>query len=438
MAPADGLPAEKASKEPPEAPIDVLNSNPRPRPPLKPELDDYISLNFIGGAKGLSAVSGASMPGGHEDDQDGGGGGGDGGGGRSRTSGDSSGEDDDTRAEETLWRCSGSPSARTPLPRGASDNGNRPATQRGEGGGGGGGGGAPREGSDSAAATAGCAPADGDDEGRLYPRTLGSSVSVLDEKDAVLRTGGARFAGEDPVRGRLRATDPFLWMGRLNAGTRAISGLIDKANGALGDLESGSDSDSVASAGGVRRRFQTMDEVKGALIAGKEVISSPSSGGRSVGRQAGKRGRGQESTTGKRRVRQLGDLGDFGSTEVEGDDDGEEEREGSSGHGATDRDDGFVSSSGGGNATVEQLSSTMSAYSQAVETNRVLAGGVVLEEAEDEDEDDSEEEKPVSQPTNARGYRTSNYTASLSPLPIPRRAFSAVSCSTGAVPFSMT
>lgn len=74
---------------------------------------------------------------------------------------------------------------------------------------------------------------DDDDESKLYTRMLGSSVSVIDEKDAVARNGGARFVGEDPIRGRLRAADPFLWMGRLHAGAAAISILIDTAKNTL-------------------------------------------------------------------------------------------------------------------------------------------------------------------------------------------------------------
>lgn len=74
---------------------------------------------------------------------------------------------------------------------------------------------------------------DGDDESKLYTRMLGSSVSIIDEKDAVARNGGARFVGEDPIRGRLRAADPFLWMGRLHAGAAAISILIDTAKNTL-------------------------------------------------------------------------------------------------------------------------------------------------------------------------------------------------------------
>lgn len=70
----------------------------------------------------------------------------------------------------------------------------------------------------------------------IYPRTLGSSVSVLDEKDAVAKSAGARFAGEDPIRGRLRAADPFQWIGRLHAGAAAISGLHDNADIALRGL----------------------------------------------------------------------------------------------------------------------------------------------------------------------------------------------------------
>lgn len=73
-------------------------------------------------------------------------------------------------------------------------------------------------------------------EPTMYPRTLGSSVSVLDEKDAVARSAGARFAGEDPIRGRLRAADPFQWIGRLHAGAAAISGLHDNADIALRGL----------------------------------------------------------------------------------------------------------------------------------------------------------------------------------------------------------
>ena len=83
---------------------------------------------------------------------------------------------------------------------------------------------------------------DDDDKSKLYTRTLGSSVSVIDEKEAVTRNGGARFVGEDPIRGRLRAADPFLWMGRLHAGAAAISILIDTAKSTLLGLNDSSTS----------------------------------------------------------------------------------------------------------------------------------------------------------------------------------------------------
>lgn len=84
--------------------------------------------------------------------------------------------------------------------------------------------------------------------GHIYPRTLGTSVSVLDEKDAVERGGRARFVGEDPMKGRLRATDPFLWMGRLRARAAAFSSLIDNSDTTLKDLGVASISTSESSA----------------------------------------------------------------------------------------------------------------------------------------------------------------------------------------------
>lgn len=77
-------------------------------------------------------------------------------------------------------------------------------------------------------------------ENTTYPRTLGSSVSVLDDKDAVARSCGARFVGEDPMRGRLRAADPFQWMSRLHAGATAMSSLVENAENTLRGLAGGS------------------------------------------------------------------------------------------------------------------------------------------------------------------------------------------------------
>lgn len=72
-----------------------------------------------------------------------------------------------------------------------------------------------------------------DKDSRMYPRTLGSSVSILDEKDSVTRNVGTRFAGEDPMKRRLRGADPFQWIGCLHAGAARVNGLVDQADSAL-------------------------------------------------------------------------------------------------------------------------------------------------------------------------------------------------------------
>lgn len=279
--------------------------------------------------------------------------------------------DDMFTAENAMWRGRGNTPNKTASSLGGFDDGpDFPAR-----------GGDPRDGLSTADANDLITTGDGyDPEASLYPRTLGSSVSVLDEKDAVLRTGGARFAGEDPVRGRLRATDPFLWMGRLNAGATAISGLIDKADGALYDFDSGSGGgDSVASgehSSGDRRRLSgsTYEDDVG-----------PSSKGRGRAKKGDMRKRlGQIETTGKQEMVERSGIAEDGSEDIaEGDEEG------------LDVDAEHVSSRS--DATLEQLSSTMSAYSQALEIKRVIAGGMVVEEDEEEN---SENEGQVSQPSN--------------------------------------
>lgn len=343
-----------ASTEPLENPIDVLNSSPRPRPALKPELDDYRVLNFVGGGSGAgegdendpSATATGNKPGARRT-----GGGGDGGGDQTREETD---DEPSATAGSALWRGRGNAYSEETLSRGAL-NKREPPKADGDY--------APLNESARDKADAADCTTD-DDEARLYPRTLGSSVSVLDEKDAVLRTGGQRFAGEDPIRGRLRATDPFLWMGRLNAGTSAISGLIDKASDALKDLDGGS--------GG--SDCDTSDGRSSGRQKGREVVGPPS------------RGSGKS--------RQMGKLGSTAENFSEGDDAENDSEEGDPG----EVDRSCASSepfSRSGNLAVEQLSSTMSAYSQSMEGNRVIAGGVVMEE-----EEDSEREELVRISTN--------------------------------------
>ncbi|CAM9599517.1 unnamed protein product [Scytosiphon promiscuus] len=207
----------------------------------------------------------------------------------------------------------------------------------------------------------------GSAEARLYPRTLGSSVSVLDEKDAVVRTGGTRFAGEDPIRGRLRATDPFLWMGRLHAGATAISGLIDQADGALAGLDDGSsDVESTASSGrgGNRRRTDRNDQVS----RGQDGVTGPAS-----------RGSAQASWS-VQTAEGVGDTKEY------------------DGHGS-DRDEGGTSAAEAGeehwssseSGAVDLMSSTMTSYSQAVETNRIMAGGMLMEMEEESGESGSDD-----------------------------------------------
>lgn len=109
---------------------------------------------------------------------------------------------------------------------------------------------------------------DDDDESKLYTRTLGSSVSVIDEKGAVARNGAARFVGEDPIRGRLRAADPFLWMGRLHAGAAAISILIDTAKSTLMGLDGSSTGGSTSAPNSIDSDQFTQGEVTPVPVVG--------------------------------------------------------------------------------------------------------------------------------------------------------------------------
>lgn len=72
----------------------------------------------------------------------------------------------------------------------------------------------------------------------LHPRSLGPCVSVLDEMDAVARSRGVSFAGEDPMRGRLGAADQFQRIGCLQDGAAAITSLVDQAESTLRALTS--------------------------------------------------------------------------------------------------------------------------------------------------------------------------------------------------------
>lgn len=362
-----------ASKEPLETPIDALSNSPRARPPLKPELETYISLNFVGGVvtvnknddENASAASSRTLSGGRDNGQ----GRGDRGGG----TGVNDGSDGSQEADDALWRGSRGVYTGTKTRNEPADSSPASSLERGR----------TKDPSGTSNNTAAQDTGDcGDsEEVLLYPRTLGSSVSVLDEKDAVLRTGGARFAGEDPIRGRLRATDPFLWMGRLRAGATAISGLIDQAKGALDGLEGGgSDGDSVTSGGGGRnssdnRRLEGLSDWREGM-AGQISVS-----GENTSKQWMEGG-----ATGEQKV-------DDGWQTV-GKDDGR-------GGGNSDEDkhggDGkthATHTSSGSNAALEQISSTMSAYSHAMEANRIITGGVVLE---GEQEEDHENDRDVSE-----------------------------------------
>ena len=244
----------------------------------------------------------------------------------------------------------------------------RPSLDDGGGGGGGDGDGNVKAGDD-----------DDDDESKLYTRTLGSSVSVLDEKDAVARNGGARFMGEDSIRGRLRAADPFLWMSRLHAGATAISTLIDTAKSTLQGLNDSSasatsgDSNSIASDRSVRddpidqstrgdddtgqekQQEQKESEPEGLASAKAGVVTLP--------RRRGSARRGQED------VKAGGSGSSSGSRSGSG-----------SGSGVmTDEEAG---------GTVGELSRATTEYSQAVE-RMVVTFGVI---EEDPDENEGEEE----------------------------------------------
>eukprot|EP00752_Nemacystus_decipiens_P009941 g8865.t1 len=340
-----------ASTDPLENPIDVLNGSPRPRPALKPELDDYMVLNFVGGGSraresdenGPSATTKSNKPG---TPLTGGGGDGD-------QTDEHTDDDSSTTVESVLWRGRGNKYKEGILSHGALNILEPAKADDGD---------AERlNGSDHDKSDAADRMADGD-ETHLYPRTLGSSVSVLDEKDAVLRTGGQRFAGEDPIRGRLRATDPFLWMGRLNAGTSAISGLIDKASDALKDLDGGSGGSDCDSSDGRSSDHQRVDRMQDIQSGGRDVVGPSSRGGIAKSQHMGKLSSTAENFS----------EGDGAENDSE-EDAGEIDRSCASAENL----------SGSGNIAVDLLSSTMSAYSQSMEVNKVIAGGVVIEEEEE-------------------------------------------------------
>lgn len=217
-----------ASTEPPEEP-----SSPRlptelldryRKPDVKPELDDYICLNFVSkegtapetsraieqrpSSRGLDDSRALN----DEHDEIGGHGGG-------------AGEANYAERDDRIWRSSAIRSRDNQTENSRHDNRqdtlSENARSRGAGG--------------STESDTGSDERN-NNEARLYPRTLGSSVSVLDEKDAVARATGARFAGEDPVRGRLRVSDPFQWIGRLHAGAAGIDDLLGQADSSLQGL----------------------------------------------------------------------------------------------------------------------------------------------------------------------------------------------------------
>eukprot|EP00903_Cladosiphon_okamuranus_P014275 g13258.t1 len=355
----------RSSMEPLENPIDAFKDSPRPRPAFKPELDDYMMLNFVGGSSGAedwnetpSATTIGNTPGAHTAES------GDGG------DGDQINEDEESfkTEESAVWRGRGNNYDEEILsrdvlnkPEPAKANGDNAPLQDGA-----------HNRLDSADRTT-----DGDDEAHLYPRTLGTSVSVLDEKDAVLRTGGARFAGEDPIRGRLRATDPFLWMGRLNAGTNAISGLIEKATDALKILDGGSGGSDSDTSDGRSSGHQRVDRMQDIQSSHKEVVG-PSSRvrGKSTNERVKKRGEpGEKATT-----QLMGKLGSM--TE------GLRERDGTE----NDLEEGNPGEVDRSCASSENVSSSM-AYSQSVEENRVIASGVVIKEKDEDGGEDGEREE---------------------------------------------
>lgn len=381
-----------ASEEPLEDPIDALNSGPRPRPPLKPELDDYMLLNFVGGGNGKggekapSASATSNKPGARRLPREGGGGG-DG----DQPNGDS-GDESCTTEESAMWRGRGNTYNEEIRSRGAL-NELEPARADGDDG--------PSKESTHNTADVADRVVDGDNEAHLYPRTLGSSVSVLDEKDAVLRTGGLRFAGEDPIRGRLRATDPFLWMGRLNAETSAISSLVDKANDALKSLDGGSGgseaySDARDGRSSGRQRVDRMQDIRSSR---KEVVGPSSRGSGKLTKEEEGRKRGEGEMTATQQMGKLGSMVENLSQGSSGDgsENDSEKHEDPGGVDLSSASPKHFSSSS--NGAVEQLSSTMSAYSQAVESKRVIAGGVVVEE--EEEEEDSEREEHVRNSTTS-------------------------------------
>lgn len=345
--------------------MDDLSSRSRRPAPLKPELPDYLCLNFVGGGQwDTQSVAGPS-PVALRSSEDVGGFGDDS---RDSDKSDGSSDEDSTTTDECMWRGSGG-THRTHTPsRPASTHAPKPAERASD---------VPTSSNEREEAKTERGEAGGSAEARLYPRTLGSSVSVLDEKDAVLRTGGTRFAGEDLIRGRLRAADPFLWMGRLHAGATAISGLIDQANGALGGLDdASSDVDSTASSGRGGDRRGT-NKTERAASSREGVVGPASRGSAKASWRPGGLGGGMMSSL------EIGES--VGETEK---DDGSEDGEDRGGSVAADADVQRVSSSESG--AVDLMSSTMSSYSQAVETNRVMAGGMLIEMEEESGESDGE------------------------------------------------
>ena len=284
-----------ASTKPPEVPIiaSLPGADPSTRPVLKPELHDYVCLNFVKNdssklkaddhatpaepERGLSEPSVATRPAGVSQGRRGI---------KKRVQDDlhrADGNDSTEDEAEKVWRESAirlksdrltskkssdwrggenaSSEKHRPLQSGDSLSENDTGT-------------ADRDDVVVAAAVAATEDDDDDDESKLYTRTLGSSVSVMDEKDAVKRNGGARFGGEDPIRERLRGTDPFLWMSRLHAGAAAISVLIDTAkNTLMTELNDSSTNETASAPGSIASDQSAQGEVT--LAAADLYTASP-------------------------------------------------------------------------------------------------------------------------------------------------------------------
>lgn len=319
-----------ASRDPMEAPstASVLGSSQRPQPPPKPELDDYVYLNFVDsrdsvdyGTGVLNCNQSCDIPAGattaKSEDGD-------------YTVGrieiqDYDGEGDNTDEDyvQGIWRGS------TNRKRiGRKNAGNSPGQVGSPG----------SRGYD----TQQHETDDVDDEWQRYPRTLGCSVSVLDEKDAVARSGGARFAGEDPIHGRLRASDPFQWIGRLQAGEAAISGLIDRADTTLRGFGGGSTSGSSGAESAASGRAVSIDRL------GK-ASRTETRGSSGVAR----------APVEKRSV----------TADAEGS--------------IPEQEAGYAA---------ERVGRAMMEYSEAVES-RVIRGGVIIEDEDEEDEDEEQHDE---------------------------------------------